>query len=331
MDLRVLMVTSEWPTPEHPHVAPFIVRQVEFLRKHGVTVEVVHFRGYGNPLRYLQAWIQIQSSISQAGFDLVHAQFGQSGLLAGIPKRLPLVVTFRGSDVLGVVGKNQHYMLSGRVLQLISRLVAKMADQAIVVSERLIDFLPHREYHVVPSGLDLALFKPMPKAQAREQLGFEQDIPLVLFSGSPSDPRKRHGLACQVVEMARKNFPNVRLVKLESVPYSQVPDYLNACDALLSTSMHEGSPNMVKEALACNLPVVSTDVGDVRQRIGGIEGCYVCVTDHPDDLSSSLVKVLSISKRIDGRKAVFSLDEGLLSEQVVKIYQLALEKRQRTL
>ena len=180
--------------------------------------------------------------------------------------------------------------------------------------------MPPREYHVIPSGLDLSLFKPLSRVQARRQLGWEQEIPLVLFSGSPSDPRKRYALAQQVVEMACVKFPGIRLVSLEAVPHTQVPIYLNACDALLSTSMHEGSPNMVKEALACNLPVVSTDVGDVRQLAGKISGCFVCIDDSPESLASCLVKVLANGKRVSARETVIGLDERKLSKRVIELY-----------
>jgi len=320
------MITSEWPTSDAPNVAPFIVRQVEFLRRAGVDVEVISFRGYGNPLRYLRAWLQVQSRIKKFRYDLIHAQFGQSGLLAIFPKRLPLVVTFRGSDVKGIIGANQRYIFAGKILQLISRLVTRLADQAIVVSESLIDLLPARQYHVIPSGLDLSLFIPIPKFEARVQLGLEQETPLVLFSGSKLEPRKRYSLAKEVMDIVNERFPGARLITFESVSHNRVPLYMNACDVLLSTSMHEGSPNTVKEALACNLPVVSTDVGDVRQRIGAIDGCFICDNDAPETIALAVNQVLRRDKRILGRETILGLDESLLTQKVIAVYQMALSR-----
>lgn len=324
--LKVLMITSEWPSPDFPNAAPFIVRQVEFLRKAGLDVEVIFFRGSGNPFRYLWAWLKVHLRITQSRYDLIHAQFGQSGLLAIFPKFLPLVVTFRGSDVKGIVGANQRYTFAGKILQLISRLVARLADQAIVVSETLIVSLPVRQYSVIPSGLDLSLFIPFSKFEARDQLGLEREPPLVLFSGVKLDPRKRYLLAKSVIEIVSERFPGVRLVTLDSISHNRVPLYMNACDVLLSTSMHEGSPNMVKEALACNLPVVSTDIGDVRQRIGPIDGCFVCGNDKPETIALALMQVLTRGKRINGRETVRDLDENLLTQKVIAVYKKALSR-----
>ena len=101
---------------------------------------------------------------------------------------------------------------------------------------------------------------------------------------------------------------------------------MNACDVLLMTSLHEGSPNVVKEALACNLPIVSTDVGDVRNRIGALDGCVVCATDDPATIAEALNQVLSRRQGIDGRKAVLDLDEQVLTSKVIDVYRRAVEK-----
>ena len=119
---------------------------------------------------------------------------------------------------------------------------------------------------------------------------------------------------------------DIELVRVTESPYELMPYYMNACDVLLLTSLHEGSPNVVKEALACNLPVVSTDVGDVRERIGDVEGCGICKDDQPETIATALRQVLSRDKPIDGRTTVLDLDERLLTQKVIKIYQGAIEK-----
>jgi teichuronic acid biosynthesis glycosyltransferase TuaC len=331
--IQVLMITSEWPTVERPDIAPFIVRQAEYLRLAGVDVDVFDFRGGGNPFHYLRAWIKLQKHLVNLKYNLIHAQFGQSGLLAIFPKRLPLVVTFRGSDVRGIVGASGRYTLNGYILQFLSQVVARLADQAIVVSESLIPLLPYREYQIIPSGLDLSLFKPASKEIARQRLSLIQNEFIVLFSGSKKEPRKRYSLAQQVIDILLNDTidtMNIRLLVLDSVAHSDVPLYMNACDVLLSTSLHEGSPNMIKEALACNLPVVSTDVGDVRERIGNIEGCEVCANDHPETIAVALKRVLSRGQRINGRQAVLELDEKLLTQKVIQVYHRAIQKKKQT-
>ena len=140
--IRVLMITSAWPTPGQPRTTHFIKRQADFLRAAGVAVDVFQFRGEQKLNRYVGGWLRARRQLDPARYDLVHAQFGQSGLLA-LPKRLPLVVTFRGSDLLGIVSDvDGRYTWKGRVLQRLSRLVALNADAVIVVSEHMKRSLP---------------------------------------------------------------------------------------------------------------------------------------------------------------------------------------------
>jgi len=323
--LRVLMVTSEWPTPEHPEAVPFIVRNAEFLHRASVDVEVFPFRGAKKPTNYLRAWRRLQDRLKREQYDLVHAQFGQSGLLA-LPKSLPLVVTFRGDDLEGIVGDDGRYTLAGRFLQLASQMVAYVADEVITVSETLARRLLGRRCHIIPSGVDLDLFNPIPAEEARRQLGLPEDKRLVLFvGGSEQKTRKRYWLARAALDLLTGER-DIEMVVPKGVPHNTMPLYMNACDVLLLTSLHEGSPNVVKEALACNLPIVSTDVGDVRMRISNIEGCTI-VGDSPDEISVALSMVLQRNKRIDGRRTVADLDERILTEQVIEVYHRALAKR----
>lgn len=325
-DLRVLMITSEWPTLEHPEWVPFLVQQVDFLRKAGVTVDVFAFRGAKRSWNYLRAHIEVQKKLAQKTYDLIHAQFGQSGLLAIFPKRYPLVVTFRGSDAEGIVDALRRYTLRGKVLQLISKLVAVRADEVIVVSEKIARHLLQRSCHIIPSGLDIDIFRPLDQIRARRELGFSQKDILVLFGGSKTVARKRFLLAQTVNNLVKVHFPALRMIVMHGVHHHKVPLYMNACDALLLVSMHEGSPNVIKEALACNLPVVSTDVGDVRERIASIDGCAVCDDDRPETIAASLTMVLSQRRRINGRQAVQGLDERILTQKVIQVYRQAIEK-----
>src|SRR6266516_2089343 len=204
--IRVLMITSDWP--DHASwggTATFISRQVDFLRAAGVDVDVFRFRGVGNPLRYAAAWLGVQRRLRRRRYDLVHAQFGQSGLLA-LPKRLPLVVTFRGDDLEGVLNNTTGRLTPrGRLLPLLSRVVARRADATIVVSAHMKAFL-HRQArpHVIPSGLDLERFRLIPQAEARGYLGLPSDRRLVLFVGSPTSSRKRYDLARQAVAIVER-------------------------------------------------------------------------------------------------------------------------------
>src|SRR2546429_5890181 len=275
------MITSGYPQPGRPHTQQFVKRQAEFLRAAGVEVEVFDFRGRQKLRNYVTGWARVRSRLSARRYDLVHAQFGQSGLLA-LPKRLPLVVTLRGDDLQGIVDDvDGRIGLKGKVLQRISQWVAAHADSVIVVSEHMRAFLdPLVPVYTIPSGLDFALFRLIPRDEARRHLGLPLDKRLVLWVGKPTNPRKRFPLAQRAMELLNQSLP-AELIVGWGVLHADIPYYMNACDALVFTSVQEGSPNAVKEALACNLPVVSVAVGDVPLRLHGVAGGWGGGDDPP--------------------------------------------------
>src|SRR4051794_25429303 len=321
--IRVLMVTSDWLWNSWGGPAVFIARQVEFLRREGIEVELFPFKGARQARNYAKAWWEVHRRLNSGSYDLVHAQFGQSGLTA-LPKRIPLVVTFRGDDLEGIIGENGRYVPAGWVLRSVSRLVARKADAAIVVSEHMKRYLPSSVgAHVLPSGIDLELFRPEPQDEARRRLRLPSDQRLVLFVGNPALARKRFALAQAAVHLVDRTIPT-RLIAGWELPHQEIAALMSACDALICTSMQEGSPNAVKEALACNLPVVSVRVGDVAQRLAGVDGCELCTDSGVETLASALGRVLLRGRRIEGRAAVHALDERLLTRQLIGIYQSVL-------
>jgi glycosyltransferase involved in cell wall biosynthesis len=325
--IRVLMITSEWPTPGQPRTTHFVKRQVDFLQAAGIDVDVFQFKAFKNPVNYLKAWVKAQRKLMHEHYDLVHAQFGHNGLLA-LPKRIPLVVTFRGSDLLGIVGdKDGRYTRLSKIAKQVSQMVATRADAVILVSEHMKDHLRASiQAQVIPSGINFDVFRCIPRDEARRRLGLPLEERLVLFVGRPSQKRKRFEISKRAVEILNLSLPT-RLIVAWGVPHSDIPLFMNACDALVFTSMQEGSPDTVKEALACNLPVVSVPVGDVAFRLQGIEGCELCVDDNPETVAASLERVLRRGQRIAGRERVRDLDEKIITRQVIDIYQSILMKK----
>jgi glycosyltransferase involved in cell wall biosynthesis len=317
------MVTSEWPTPDRPFDVSYLVRQVDFLRRAGVEIEVFSFRGAKRPMNYVQAWKRCQARLREGSFDLVHAQFGQSALLAW-PRRLPLVVTFHGCDIQGVKDAEGRMTLGGRFLQRMCQVIARRADAVIVVSERMRQFIPASvQAPIIPTGLDFDKIPTMPRDAARRELGLSLSERLVLFVGSPTEPVKRYPLAQQAVEVLNRTYP-ATLVLGSGRPHREILVLMNACDALVVTSIQEGSPGVVKEALACNLPIVSLNVGDVPFRVKGIAGCEICANEQPETIAASLERVLRRGERIRGREAVADLDERRLAARVIAVYQSVL-------
>src|SRR5205807_6700881 len=167
---------------------------------------------------------------------------------------------------------------------------------------------------------------PIPREEARARLGLPLDKRLVLFVGNPAVERKRYPLACEAVDILKRSLP-ADLMVAWSGRHREVPVWMNACDVLVFTSMQEGSPNAVKEALACDLPVVSVPVGDVAQRIGGVAGCELCPDDKPESIAAALERVLRRGIRAAGRAAVQDLDERRLAQQVIDVYRSVLGAR----
>jgi len=328
--LRVLMITSEWTEPGSSRTTHFIRRQAEFLAKAGVSLDVFAFHGGQKPLNYLAAWARVQPRLRSGRYDVVHAQFGQSGLLA-LPRRVPLVVTFRGCDLFGIIDDGHgRPTLRGRLLQTASRFVGRRADAVIIVSEHMRQQLnTSAPVHVIPSGLNLELFRPYPQAEARQKLGLDPTARLVLFVACPTEARKRYALAQKAVALLNERLPATLIVGW-GVPHPEIPLYMSAADVLVLTSIQEGSPNVVKEALACNLPVVSVPVGDVPERLRDVVGTEVCSDDRPETIAAALERVLRRGGRIDGRAAVRQLDEHILTQKVIDIYRSVLKRRGRS-
>jgi len=321
---RVLMVTCEWPRDTWGGTAHFIVRQADFLRRAGLEVDVYDFVGARDPRNYMRAWMGVRRRLRTGRYDVVHAQFGQSAL-AAIPCPLPLVITLRGDDLLGALHDTEgHVTPAGRFLSMVTRFTSRRADAVIVVAEHMKSMLDKGiEAEVIPSGLNLELFRPMPQAEARREADLPSDKKLVLFVGAPDLARKRYGLAREAVNLLAQRMP-VELLLGWGVPHDRMPILMNACDALIFTSLQEGSPNAVKEALACNLPVVSVPVGDVAERLQGVTGCELCTDDKPETIAAALERVLLRGTRAGSRSAVENLDERLIAQRVIGVYARAM-------
>lgn len=322
--MHIVYVTSQYPSERMPIGSPFVVREVESLRQLGIEVTVFPYTGGLNPLKYWQAIRQLRRLLRQEQFDLVHAMFGQCGIVARGQWRLPVVISYGGSDVEGKPSKQILDMVKKGIMLPMSRILSLLVDEVIVVSDHLGRKLPRRSYTVVPAGVDFELFAPIDKQEARQQLGLPENKRLVLFAANPAKYIKRYPLAAKACEIAQETLPDLELIVLQNRPPKDVPVFMSACDALIVTSTNEGSPNVVKEALACNLPVVSVDVGDVRERVAGIDGCIVCDDDDPQTIAAALVEILQTPQRLHAREQIDDLDIRIAAEKIVNVYRKAL-------
>ncbi len=328
--LSVLMITCEWPTKNNPNAVPFLIRQIEFLRKAGVSVDVFSFRGNKKLINYIRANFDLKKKIRQNSYDLIHAQWGQSASIA-FPKKLPLVITFRGDDLNGIYKKNNHLTFKGWVLVHLSKFFAGQADEVIVVSKKLGELLPIKNYHILPSGLDLDLFRLTEKKEARKELGLNLYDEIVLFVGNTKNPSKRFDLLKQAVEIAQQTR-NFNFLICENIDHEKIPIYMNASNLLVLPSAQEGSPNVIKEALACNLPVLATAVGDVEERIKTIPTCEIILNLEPHLLAKQINQLLQKNQgyeekneSFDSRTTILDLDEKIITKKIINIYQSILK------
>jgi teichuronic acid biosynthesis glycosyltransferase TuaC len=307
--MRILLVTNMYPTPERPGYGAFVSQQAEQLRRAGHVIDVVNILGFRSRLNYLKGALEVLWKTSRIDYDVVHAHYGQSAFPAWFRWKAPLVVTLHGSDVL-VRGLFQSFC---------SRVVSRFADAVIVVSEEMRRRISGL---VIPCGVDLEVFRPYDRHAARARLGWSKDKHLILFPFDPGRSVKRYDLAKAAVERVANEGLDVELVTVFSVENREMPWYYSAADAMILCSDSEGSPTSVKEALACNLPVVATDVGDIRDILRGIEGTRICSQD-VGELAQSLREVLEISQRggFDGRTAMTRYDETHTADRIVGLYR----------
>ena len=326
-----------YPTPAAPHSGPFVAQQVESLRRMGVDVDVLHFprHEFGRKV-YRSLGSIVKERVTMTDPDLVHVAYG--GIMAEAVTRSirdrPVLVTFHGTDLLAERAKGILDAVTLRLGVWASRRAARRAAGVIVVSGNVAQALPRSinrsRVWVIPNGVDLSMFRPLHRVECQRTLGWDPARIHVLFPASPARPEKRFGLARGTVELLERKGAAVELHTLDGVPHDDVPIWLNAASAILLTSVHEGSPVVVKEALACNVPVVSVDVGDVRARIEGIEGCSIAAPTETD-LAEKLQRAIDRKLPIDGRDRIAELSLERIAVRVRDIYAtLAAGAAERT-
>lgn len=325
--MRVLAVNSLQPGEGRPAWAgTFVSSQIRSLAERGVQIEEHAFdtrEAAGNPIKALQG---IAARIRATRASLVHAHYGTlTAFMARCATSVPLVISFCGSDLLGDrVGGAARWKATAGIL--LSQLAALGAQQVIVKSRELQSALwiaSRAKSTIIPNGVDLDRFRPTERSEARKRLGWSQDERIVLFNDGGGNPAKRKGLALQVYAEVRNRVKGSALRIMGNVAPADVPLWLSASDVLLVTSLYEGSPNVVKEALACNLPIVSVTCGDVAERLERVRNSRV-VPDDPNRLSSAVVEILDRRERSDGRSRIEELSLDRVANRVLQVYAEAL-------
>jgi len=296
-----------YPDAQNPDFGTFVQEQVEGLRMRGLDVDVLVVGGKRRKLSYIDGVQRFRRHLHQRQYDLIHAHYVFSGIVARLQRGCPLLVSFHGAaEMVGWVG-------------LLCKMLAPLADAVTVTSLEHKAQLGRKDAYVIPCGVDLDLFVPMPKEEARQRLGLPLEKKLVLFVGILR-PEKRLDVIQAAVQMLQHEDESIELIIATGQPHERIPLYMNACDVLALASDYEGSPVVIKEAMACNLPIVSVDVGDVAQMIGGTEGCYVCQRE-PVDMAQKLKLALGRGQRTNGRRVAQRLGLDTTIDSLLHIYE----------
>jgi glycosyltransferase involved in cell wall biosynthesis len=311
--VRVLIVTNLTPDAATPQRGRWVHDQVEAVRAHGIEVETFEFPP--GRAEYLPALRRLRRQLRDERFDLVHAHYGLAGCVARLAGARPLVVTFHGTDV--------HH----RVVGPISRRLARGLDLSAGVSRSLfaapgrrgLPTLPGRSA-VLPCGADLSRFDPLPREQARKELGLDPAGRYLLFPADPARPEKRHPLAAELADAA-----GAELLTGGSIEPGRMALWMNAANAVLITSDYEGFGLVGLEALACDVPVLSTPVGIAPHAVAPVPGCLVAPFERGRWLAALRPHLEADDPRVPGARQAAGFSVELMAERVVLAYREILE------
>jgi teichuronic acid biosynthesis glycosyltransferase TuaC len=309
MRVRVLVVTNFEPDDSAPQRGRWVRDQIDEVRKRGIEVDVFSFPPGRN--EYIPATRRLRALLRRERFDLVHAHYGLPGWCAKLAGAEPLIVTFHGTDVRhGVVGP-----LSRRLAWRVD-LVAAVSRALFAEEDGRPGLPPVPGSAVLPCGPDLDRFGPIPRAEARAELGLDPDSRFLFFPANPARPEKRHDRA---VELAASCGAELR--SGGSIEPERMPLWINAANAVLVTSDYEGFGMAAVEALACEVPVLSTPVGIAPYALGGVEGCLCAPFDLDTWVPATTRQLAAADPRSPGAARAASLSAARMAERVIEAYR----------
>lgn len=312
MSKNVLIVGSL--NNHNGHFAPFIVEQAEAIKNLGCNVEYFGISGKG-VIGYLKQLPLLRRTIKEKKIDIIHAHYGLCCLLANLQRIVPVISTYHGSDI------NVPSVMR------LSKLAMNLSAWNIYVSKRTqsiayaqISKAVQNKSTLLPCGINKPISLDMCPDVSYLLMPNKKHI---LFAGAFDNEVKDYALAKAVVSLV----PNTQLIELKGFSREEVTALMYACDAILMTSKTEGSPQVIKEAMACGLPIVSTDVGDVAERTHGLEGCYVATSRDARELAVLLQRAIDFGHRTEGLRFIESagLTNDIVAAKLINIYEQVLK------
>jgi glycosyltransferase involved in cell wall biosynthesis len=288
----------------------FIYDQVEAIKKIDGSISFDYFFIKGKGIQgYLLNYKSLIEKIKHNNFDLIHAHVALSGLLANLQRRVPVVTTFHGSDIN--VKKSRY----------ISYIVEKLSSKSIYVSNKLVSLAIKPGWNnisMIPCGVDFEIFNAKNSGKLKEKWGFDSDKKYILFSSTFDNVVKNFKLLQNALNLI--NDDNIEIIELNGYSREEVAELMNIVDVCVMTSFTEGSPQFIKEAMACNCAIVSTDVGDVKEMIDGVIGCYIAEYK-PNDVADKVLEVIKQGVRTNGNTFLGSYDNRKIAASIIEIYK----------
>lgn len=309
--MRVLFVSSG---NSKTGMSSIVLNQGESLKKNGINLEYFTIKGKGLK-GYLKNIFTLKNYLKHNQFDIVHAHYSLTSFVASLAGAKPLVVSLMGSDV-----EEQKF------LHLMIRIFKNLSWNITIVKSALMkNSLGINDVRTIPNGVDFDKFKPNDIEKALDVSNWRKDKKHILFAANPIRPEKNFQLAQKAFELITMN--NIELHYLGNIHNEQLPCFFNSSNVVLLTSLWEGSPNVIKEAMACNCPIVSTDVGDVRWVFGNTEGCYI-TSYQPEHVAEAIRKALRFEKRTNGRERIkqLGLDSESVANKIISVYNKVLSR-----
>ena len=332
--MKILYIVGVLPTKTKPWVQPFVKTQIDSVRNLGISVEVFNLtESFGDGWqKYLKGIFSLKKLLKNRGFDLIHAHYSYCGIVGMFQSRLPLVVSLMGSDLGSIKIESGHISVRNKLESFSGRFVARFSDHVIVKSQEMAELIPFcKNIYVIPNGVDFFQFKPIDSETAKSKFDLPRKKAIILFACDPENPRKNIALAKEAFDILDGQSPGrYYFWNAWEISHTMMPFVLNAADVLVFTSLFEGSPNLIKESMACNLPIVSVSVGDVPDVIRGAMNCYL-VDYSPTQISERIQDVISSGSRSNGREKIKHLKIESVAKRIEAVYREVLTSHQNAL
>lgn len=318
-----IFIISRYKSVFKDHQLPFVTEQGESLRQLGHEVDYLPIRG-----SYIFALRELKKKIRAFQPDVIHAHYGLSAITAELQSMVPVVTTFHNGETLS------------KGVNLLTSLCSLRAKHVVYVAQHIYDlvYFKHTKYSIIPCGVNMEDCVVMNQKEAREQLGFENGVKYILFGGGFDNLRKNYAILRDAVERIEQQTwtrveggercGNIVCLEMKGLSRAECVLRMNACDLFALPSHSEGSPQALKEAMACNCPIVATDIADVKYLLGNLPGHYLLRNPRPtherwdaderslDEMVELLKQALAFGGRTNGRERIMEM--GLSNEQVAK-------------